>query len=95
MSLTCGCPSRLSSQSDGAGNYQNLCLPLLLPELADAVGLTVTRILHTEAQDGKCIVDGHFQKVGWAIRDYVLGTQGKCMTAREVCDALEYDGGIP
>ena len=58
-----GHPARI--QSDNAGNYQNLILPMILPELANAHHLNCLRILHTEAQDGKCIVDGHFQKVGW------------------------------
>ena len=85
----------ITFQSDNAGNYQNLILPMILPELAKLHGLNCLRILHTEAQDGKCIVDGHFQKVGWKIEQFVTDTQGTWATAREVCDAMQHAGGVP
>ena len=67
----------------------------MLRDLAAAAGLTCVRILHTEAQDGKSIVDGHFQKTGWQIKKYVRETRGKVLTPRQVCDAMAYKGGIP
>ena len=85
----------ITFQSDNAGNYQNLILPMILPELANAHHLNCLRILHTEAQDGKCIVDGHFQKVGWKIEQFVTDTQGRVATARQVCDAMQHAGGVP
>ena len=52
--------TKVTFQSDNARTYQNLTLPLLLPSMAQAARFTLLRILHTETQDGKCIVDAHF-----------------------------------
>ena len=58
-------------QSDNARNYQNLALPLMLPVLASAADWVVYRLLHSETQDGKCLVDAHFQKVNRQIDKYI------------------------
>lgn len=90
-------PDRITTftlQSDNASNYQNHLYVLMMRELCPE-GFMCTRVLHTESQDGKCIVDGHFQKVGWQIAKFVVETKGRCQTANQICDALEYKGGIP
>ena len=88
-------------QSDNARTYQNLCLPLMIGEMAAAANLFCERILHTETQDGKCIVDAHFQKVNQQIQKFVDSTEDwdedahKACTAQQICDAIVSDGGLP
>jgi hypothetical protein len=88
-------------QSDNARTYQNLCLPLLLPEMGERAGLRCHRILHTETQDGKSIVDAHFQKVNRQIEKYIASEGGwetyvvKACTADQICTAISSDDGIP
>ena len=43
--------------SDNAGCYQNSMLLLLVPYLSYAHGIRVSRIIHTETQDGKSVLD--------------------------------------
>ena len=88
-------------QSDNARNYQNLALPLVLPLLASACDFFLHRILHSESQDGKCIVDAHFQKVNRQIEKYINEGVGwteamrKACTADQICSAIAHGGGIP
>ena len=88
-------------QSDNARTYQNLCLPLLLPELGQRARLRCGRILHTETQDGKSIIDAHFQKVNAKIDTYIAGEGGwqtyivKACTADQICMAISSADGIP
>ena len=84
-----------SLQSDNASNYQSHLLVLMIQELCKGSGARCSRIIHTESQDGKCIVDGHFQKVGWQVEKFVVETQGHCMTPMQVVDAFKHKGGIP
>ena len=91
-------PSRLTNfifQSDNAGNYQNNYLPILLPELAKSAGWVCDGILHSETQDGKCIVDAHFQKVNGAIARYVNEEEEMAATADQICTAIVFEGGLP
>ena len=52
--------SKIILRSDNAGCYQNTLLMLFIPYLAYTHGKKITRFLHTEAQDGKCVLDAHF-----------------------------------
>ena len=72
-------------QSDNARNYQNLALPLVLPLLASACDFFLHRILHSESQDGKCIVDAHFQKVNRQIDKYINEGVGWSEAMRKAC----------
>jgi hypothetical protein len=49
-------------QSDNAGCYQNTMLMLLIPYLSYAHGIEISRIIHTETQDGKSVLDAHFAR---------------------------------
>ena len=90
----------LTFQSDNARTYQNLCLPLMLPELMEAAGFVCVRILHSETQDGKCIVDAHFQHVNRQIKKFIDGVGGwdspevKACTAMQIAAAITDDEGI-
>eukprot|EP01045_Picozoa_sp_COSAG04_P016779 COSAG04_NODE_1432_length_6795_cov_3.370221_4_plen_1114_part_00 len=97
-------PSSVTSftfQSDNARTYQNLCLPLLLPELAESAKWLCARLLHTETQDGKCVVDAHFQHVNKQI-DKFIAQEGdeeeegahKACTADQICTAMADDEGL-
>ena len=54
-------------------------LPLVLPVIAQAHGLFLKRIIHTETQDGKCIVDGPTSRLRppgnccWGVRNIYYG----------------------
>ena len=84
-----------SLQSDNASNYQSHLLVLMIQKLCEGSRVRCSRIIHTESQDGKCTVDGHFQKVGWQGEKFVVETQGQCMTPMQVVAAFAHKGGIP
>ena len=46
--------------SDNAACYQNTMILLVLPYLAYAHELQISRFIHTETQDGKSVLDAHF-----------------------------------
>lgn len=52
--------SKIILLSDSAGCYQNTLLMLFIPYLAYTHGTNITRFLHTETQDRKCVLDAHF-----------------------------------
>ena len=93
--------TELTVQTDNARNYQNPLFFLLLPILARNAGFDLVRILHTETQDGKCIVDAHFQKVNQQIKRFIgkPGGDGEAMkkacTAAQIFTAIVDGGGIP
>ena len=49
-------------QSDNVGCYQNTMLMFLIPYLSYAHGIEISRIIHTETQDGKSVLDAHFAR---------------------------------
>jgi hypothetical protein len=53
---------KITFQSDNAGCYQNTMLMLLLPCLSYANGIEISRLIHTETQDGKSVLDAHFAR---------------------------------
>jgi ABC-type uncharacterized transport system YnjBCD permease subunit len=55
-------------QSDNAGCYQNTILMLLLPYLSYAHGIEIARLIHTETQDGKSVLDAHF---AWSMQGII------------------------
>lgn len=57
--------------SDNAGCYQNSMLLLLLPYFSYAHGIRVTRIIHTETQDGKSVREAHFGRATQVIMGWV------------------------
>lgn len=63
--------------SDNAGCYQNSMLLLLVPYLSYAHGIRVSRIIHTETQDGKSVLDAHFARATQAIMDWVRAGKKK------------------
>jgi len=49
-------------QSDNAGCYQNTMLMLLISYLSYAHGIEIYRIIHTETQDGKSVLETHLAR---------------------------------
>ena len=82
-------------QSDGAAAYCNHTLPLLLTPLASSHGLRVPSFVHSETQDGKGIIDAHFQRVNNHIRTYVTETKADVTCAPQTLLAMAHNDGLP
>jgi hypothetical protein len=59
-------------KSDNAANYSSPQLLLSMRSIAAAAGLYVSTYVHTETQDGKSFLDGHFAVVGKCVRRSVF-----------------------
>jgi hypothetical protein len=59
--------------SDNANCYQNALLPLVAPFLSVAHGILIAKIMHTQMQDGKSVLDGHFARSMQVIQSWVKG----------------------
>eukprot|EP00049_Salpingoeca_infusionum_P016223 m.329378 g.329378 ORF g.329378 m.329378 type:complete len:600 (+) comp16036_c0_seq29:1865-3664(+) len=84
----------VSLQSDNAGCYRSSFLLALIPVVSLHTGVTVTRFVHSETQDGKCLIDAHFAQGTHHCVQY-LKTGKDVATASELYCALASHGGIP
>lgn len=81
-------------QSDNASCYQNAVLPVVLPLLGAANGLTVSRFIHTEAESGASDLDAHIARALQRISVWV-DHGNNCTSAEELVQALTSDDGMP
>jgi hypothetical protein len=85
---------RLIIQSGSASYYQNVCIILMLPILGHRHRIQVQRYEHTDTQDGKSPLDGHFGQTQRKVRRFVK--QGNnCVTPTQYVVALRADDNLP
>jgi hypothetical protein len=62
-------------------------------------GPVISRFIHTETQDGKCLINVHFAHATFKVHRWLKSVQQnmlkKATTPRELADALASDGGKP
>ncbi|GMF29003.1 unnamed protein product [Phytophthora lilii] len=85
--------TRITFLSDNATCYQNWLIPLILPYLSHVHGIDVVRIIHTETQDGKSILDAHFARAMEHIVEWVK-EGNNCLTPTQAVIGLQSNGGI-
>ena len=81
-------------QSDNAKCYMSKELLLCLALLSFIHGIKILRFIHTETQDGKSPLDGHFARANKWIVDWVK-EGNNALTAAQIVTALKSNGGIP
>ena len=85
-------------QSDNAGCYHVKELLFGMLVLGIHHGLQISRMIHTETQDGKGLIDAHFAQGSHQIHRYVATTKTnqvkKVATGQDVARALGWGGGI-
>lgn len=86
---------KVTLQSDNAGCYRAKQLPLLLAIINQSSPVKVTRLVHTETQDGKGLIDAHFAIATRHLITYIVTTRDNVATANELAFALTQNGGIP
>lgn len=80
--------------SDNATCYQNWLLPLIVPYLAWIHGITIKRIIHSETQDGKSVLDAHFARAMQTLIEWVKEDHD-CTTPTQAVIGLQAHGGLP
>lgn len=62
-------------------------------------GPVISSFIHTETQDGKCLINAHFTHATFKVHRWLKSVQRntlkKATTPRELADALASDGGMP
>eukprot|EP00049_Salpingoeca_infusionum_P013069 m.244130 g.244130 ORF g.244130 m.244130 type:complete len:880 (-) comp15351_c0_seq3:204-2843(-) len=81
-------------QSDNAGCYRSSLLRALIPVIAQRSGVAIRRFVHSETQDGTCLIDAHFAQGTNHCMQY-LKTGKDVATPSELYAALASHGGIP
>lgn len=79
--------TRITLQSDNGACYTSREFTVGLAALATVTGVAVSRLIHTEAQDGKSHLDGSFGLLSQAIRRYV-DENHDITTAEQLADAV-------
>jgi len=79
--------------SDNATCYQNWFLPLIAPYLSVVHGITIKRIIHTDTQDGKSVLDAHFARAMQHIIQWVKDGNN-CITPTQAVIGLQSRGGL-
>lgn len=85
---------KIAVLTDNASCYQNALLPLVLPYLAIIHGVSATKIIHTETQDGKSALDAHFAKAMQVLVSWVR-EGNNCITPTQAVIGLKSRGGLP
>ena len=83
----------LSLQSDNAKCYQACELVLYVYLLSKHYGLKVTRLIHTETQDGKSVIDGHFAIAMMHVMRLVSSGHN-AVTPAQLVSLLRSNGGL-
>lgn len=83
----------MSIQSDNAKCYQACELVLYVYLLSKHYGLKVTRLIHTETQDGKGVIDGHFAIAMMHVMRLVASGHN-AVTPGQLVSLLRSNGGI-
>uniref|UniRef100_A0A7S2SF11 Uncharacterized protein n=1 Tax=Mucochytrium quahogii TaxID=96639 RepID=A0A7S2SF11_9STRA len=81
-------------QTDNARYYHSKTLLMLLPLVSQKAGIPITRYIHTETQDGKCLIDAHFAKGEQHVDSYIVEGED-ALNSMQVGIALASHGGIP
>lgn len=80
--------------SDNASCYQNNMLPVIAPFIADAAGLNLRGILHSETQRGKSLVDAHFAVAMRHVNKYCNEQGLDVHTPSDLAGAIAHGDGI-
>lgn len=83
----------ISLQSDNASAYQSAEVLVFLWLLSKVYDVEVTRFVHTETQDGKGVIDGHFAIAMMHVLRLVSSGQN-AITPAQLVELLRTNGGI-
>ena len=81
-------------QSDNAKCYSSKELVFCIAALSFQHSVKLVRMIHTETQDGKSPLDGHFARAHRWILNWVA-EGNNALTASHIVTALKSNGGLP
>ena len=81
-------------QTDNAANYSSPQFLINLKAIAAQYNLTISVLIHNEAQDGKDIVDSSFAHLKRAWRAYIKDMKADVTTPQHMATASAHDTGV-